>query len=109
MADPRAVELIQEEKFDRFNALVESQSGRVDLSGAHLRSYDLRKCHLTKADLSNAYLRTTDLRGLDLSTSNLTGASIKEAKISGVLFPPNLSPMEIMLSVQYGTRLRPDR
>jgi uncharacterized protein YjbI with pentapeptide repeats len=57
-------------------------------------------------DLSGAYLRTTDLRGVDLSQANLEGASIHEEKISGTLFPENLSPEEIMLSVTRGCRMR---
>jgi uncharacterized protein YjbI with pentapeptide repeats len=106
MADPRALALIQEEKFTQFNQLVEAQGGKVDLSGAHLRSYDLRKCNLRKANLEGAYLRTADLRALDLSEANMDGASLKEAKVSGVSFPRNISAQELMMSLQHGTRLR---
>jgi uncharacterized protein YjbI with pentapeptide repeats len=106
MADQRALSLIQEEKHDAFNTLVKATGGRVDLSGAHLRAYDLRKFDLSGADLSGAYLKHADLRGLDLGGANLSGASMREAKVSGVLFPRNLSPQEIMMSLQHGTRLR---
>ena len=107
MANQHAVDLIQEEKFGQFNALVDGADGQVDLSGAHLRGFDMRKCHLAHANLSNAYLRAADIRGLDLSAANLAGASLKDAKISGVLFPLNFTPDEIMMSLQHGTRLRP--
>jgi uncharacterized protein YjbI with pentapeptide repeats len=108
MANPQALDLIQEEQFEAFNHYVETAGGRVDLSGAHLRGYNLRRCNLTQADLGGAYLRSADLRGLDLSQANLDGASIKEAKVSGVIFPRNLSAHEITLSLHYGTRLRQD-
>ncbi len=106
MADLTALELIQEERFEAFNRLVAGQGGRVDLSGAHLRGFDLRKCQLSHADLRNAYLRSADLRTLDLSQALLEGASIKEAKVSGTLFPPDLGADEIRLSLEFGTRLR---
>lgn len=108
MADPQALNLIQEERFLEFNNLMEATNGIVDLTGAHLRGYDLRKCKLRRADLSNAYLRSADLRSVDLSEAKLDGASIKEAKVSGALFPRNLSPQEISLSLTHGTRLRVD-
>jgi len=108
MADPRALNLIQEERILEFNNLMEASNGVVDLTGAHLRGYDLRKCKLRKADLTGAYLRSADLRSVDLSEAKLDGASIKEAKVSGTLFPRNLSPAEISLSLEYGTRLRVD-
>jgi uncharacterized protein YjbI with pentapeptide repeats len=106
MANPKALELLQEEKYELFNNLVTAANGEVDLTGAHLRSYDLRKCKLAKANLSGAYLRSSDLRGLDLSLANLDGASIKEAKVSGVMFPKELDVHEIMMSLHHGTRIR---
>ncbi|WP_373532663.1 pentapeptide repeat-containing protein [Vampirovibrio sp.] len=106
MADPHALNLIQEEKFLEFNNFVDSLGGQVDLTGAHLRGYDLRKCKLQKADLTGAYLRSADLRSVDLSEAKLDGASMKEARVSGVLFPRELSAQEIQLSLASGTRLR---
>ncbi|HEY9745502.1 MAG TPA: pentapeptide repeat-containing protein [Oculatellaceae cyanobacterium] len=106
MPDPRALDLIQEERFVEFNNFVEANGGVVDLSNAHLRGYDMRKCKLRKADLTGAYLRSADLRSVDLSEAKLDGASLKEAKVSGTLFPRNLPPEEIRLSLEYGTRLR---
>lgn len=106
MADSKAVNFLQEERFKEFNDYVQQQQGPVDLSGAQFKGYDLRRCRLEFADLTGAYLRSADLRGLDLSQATLDGASIKEARISGVLFPRNLSANEIRLSMLYGTRLR---
>lgn len=106
MADPHALNLIQDEKFIEFNNFIEKSGGFVDLTGAHLRGYDMRKCKLRKADLTGAYLRSADLRSVDLSEAKLDGASIKEAKVSGVLFPRSLPPEEIRLSLEFGTRLR---
>jgi uncharacterized protein YjbI with pentapeptide repeats len=106
MADPHALNLIQEEKFLEFNNFVDNAGGVVDLTGAHLRGYDLRKCKLRKANLSGAYLRSADLRSVDLSEAILDGASMKEARVSGVLFPRDISAPEIQLSLSFGTRLR---
>lgn len=106
MADPKALVLVQEDRPLDFNKLAESLGGHVDLSGGQFRGYDLRKFNLKHANLSGCYFRNADLRGLDLSDANLVGASIKDAKISGVMFPRSLSPSEIRLSMDHGTRLR---
>lgn len=106
MANEQALGLIQEERALDFNNLIEANGGVVDLSGAHLRAYDLRKFNLSKANLSGAYLRAADIRSCDLSGANLEGASMKEAKVSGVLFPRDLSAHEIQMSLMHGTRLR---
>ncbi len=106
MADETAVDFLVNEKLLGFNNYVDSLPVVVDLSDAKLRARDLRGCRLDRANLQNAYLRLCDLRGLDLSEANLEGASIKDAKISGVLFPQNLDPQEIMMSLVHGTRLR---
>lgn len=106
MADQRALGYLQEERYLEFNNYVDAQNGVVDLNGAHLRAYDLRKCHLAGADLTNAYMRSTDLRSVDLSGAKLDGASLKEAKVSGTLFPRDLAAAEIQMSLEHGTRLR---
>ena len=106
MSNHQALEYLQEEQFEKFNTLVQAAGGQVDLSGVHLRSHNLRKCNLTKANLAGAYMRSADLRGLDLSEANLEGATIKEARVSGALFPRDLSAQEIQMSLKYGTRLR---
>ncbi len=105
MSDEKMLALIQEDRHDEFNRLVETNPS-VDLSGAHLRAYDLRKFNLKSADLTNAYMRSTDLRSLDLRDAKLDGASMKDAKVSGVFFPHSLAPEEIALSLANGTRLR---
>ena len=51
-------------------------------------------------------LRGADLRGIDLREANLEGASIAHAQISGAYFPAQLSADEILLSMQFGTRMR---
>jgi uncharacterized protein YjbI with pentapeptide repeats len=51
-------------------------------------------------------LRDADFRGCDLRHVDLEGASMHNAKISGTYFPDNLTPEEIQLSVQHGTRIR---
>jgi uncharacterized protein YjbI with pentapeptide repeats len=104
--DKVALGFLQDEKYEEFNRYVERQGGVVDLSYSHLRSYDLRKANLTKANLTGAYMRASDLRALDLSEATLDQASFKDAKISGTLFPRNISAWEIMLSWEHGTRVR---
>lgn len=106
MPDQHALDLIHEERADAFNQYVEKNGGEVDLTNAHLRSHDLRKFHLAKANLGGAYLRAADLRALDLSEARLDGASLKDARVSGTLFPRDLSADEISLSLVHGTRLR---
>ncbi len=78
----------------------------VDLTNCDFRNVDLRGLEAQGLDLSGSYFRQADLRGLDLSDCQLRGASINRAQVSGTLFPHSLSPQEILLSVQLGTRLR---
>ncbi len=96
---------LRAENMEKFNGL-RAIGEECDLSGANLRDLDLRGADLHGLDLSNAYFRQTDLRGLDLSSCNLEGASIRAAKVSGVLFPNELAPDEITMSLNYGTRMR---
>ena len=81
----------------------------LDLSNVNLRGADLRRANLRKADLRNAYCHSADMRGVDLSEANLEGASIHMARVSGAYFPPNVSPDEIRLSLEIGTRIRCQR
>ena len=92
----------QKEKFQN----ILSESLQVDFSDCNLRGFDLSEMSLNKVTLRGAYLHSADLRGVDLSLHNLEGCSLHKAKISGALFPPNISAEEIRLSVEYGTRLR---
>lgn len=98
-------QLLRQERTEEFNRI--AAAGRADLLDANLRGVDLRGADLRQADLRGAYLRGADLRGCDLSDAWLDGASFHEAKVSGVLFPPDYDPAEIRLSIEYGTRLRP--
>jgi len=82
---------------------------KIDLRDCDFRGLDLRGLDAHGLDLRGCYFRQTDLRGVDLSESNLEGASINAAKISGVLFPTELSAEEITLSLLHGTRLRYER
>ncbi|MFJ3484713.1 pentapeptide repeat-containing protein [Pseudomonas sp. NPDC090202] len=78
----------------------------IDLSGGDFRGLDLREMDATDVDFTDAYFRSADLRGVDFRTSSLEGASIAHAQISGAYFPPELSADEILMSVNFGTRLR---
>ncbi len=98
-------QLLREEQIDAFNAEV-AAGAVVDLSDADLRNVRLQGADLRRANLRGAYLRGANLKGCDLSEADLAGASIHEAHISGCLFPANLSPEEIRLSHELGTRLR---
>ena len=102
---PRMAELFDENNIDVFNKMVEDNNP-PDLRDKNLAGLDLSKANIKGLDLSGSYLRNTNLKGLDLTGCNLQGASIHNARISGVLFPENLPPDEIIMSVKYGTRMR---
>lgn len=78
----------------------------VDFSGVDLRGTDFRKADLSKVILRNTYLKDADLRGCDLRHVDLEGTSLRNAKVSGAYFSDNLSPGELRLSIDLGTRLR---
>ncbi|MNH42355.1 hypothetical protein D3C79_1040400 [compost metagenome] len=46
------------------------------------------------------------MRGIDFRKANLEGASLAHAQISGTYFPVELSADEILMSMNFGTRLR---
>lgn len=101
---PKPREMFEENR-EAFNKAV--RAGQApDLRGHNLSDLDLRGFDLKNQDLSNTYLRGANLSGLDLSGANLAGASIKNARISGCYFPLDLSSAEILMSLNYGTRLR---
>jgi len=100
------VQLLRAEEIEDFNARRSVSDDPSLLSGIDLRGLDLRGAQLQGFDLSNSYFRQTDLRGLDLRSCNLQGASLRSAKISGTYFPLELAADEIMMSLNYGTRLR---
>ena len=97
--------LLREGRVQDFNAR-KKLGEKIDLRDCDFRGLDLRGLDATGLDLSGCYFRQTDLRGLDFSQTRLDGASINGAKISGVLFPHELSAEEITLSLLHGTRLR---
>ena len=101
---PKMLELF-EDNIDVFNKMVDNNEP-PDLRNKNLSGMDLSKAKLKGLDLSGSYLRNANLRGLDLTGCNLQGVSIRDAKVSGVLFPENLSAEEIKLSLKYGTRMR---
>lgn len=98
-------DLLRRGEWAEFNAR-KQRGDAIDLVNADLRAVDFRLIDVDGLNLSNAYLRQADLRGVDLRTCNLEGASINGARISGTFFPEALTPEEILLSLQHGTRLR---
>ena len=82
------------------------QEGIIDMVGGDFRGLDLRELNADGIDFTNGYFRSADLRGIDFSTSILEGASLAHAQISGAYFPPELSADEILMSMNFGTRLR---
>jgi uncharacterized protein YjbI with pentapeptide repeats len=78
----------------------------LDLCDCDFRGLDLRGLNAKDINFSGCYFRQTDLRGVDFSESRLEGASINGARVSGVLFPKELSAEEITLSLLHGTRMR---
>ncbi len=98
-------QLLRDGNVKEFNRR-KAEGEKCDLTSGDFRHLDLRGLDATGLDFSNSYFRGCDLRGVDFSQTCLEGASINGARISGVYFPPELSPEEIVLSIQHGTRLR---
>ncbi|APC17484.1 hypothetical protein BLL42_17715 [Pseudomonas frederiksbergensis] len=82
------------------------KSGPIDMVGGDFRGLDLRELDAEGIDFSDAYFRSADLRGIDFRNASLEGASLAHAQISGTYFPPELSADEILMSMNFGTRLR---
>ncbi|RON11200.1 hypothetical protein BK659_02895 [Pseudomonas brassicacearum] len=82
------------------------KSGPIDMVGGDFRGLDLRELNAEGIDFSDAYFRSADLRGIDFRNASLEGASLAHAQISGAYFPPELSADEILMSMNFGTRLR---
>ena len=97
--------LLRDGNIKEFNRR-KAQGERCDLTDCDLRNLDLRGLEADGLDFSNSYFRAADLRGVDFSASRLEGASLNDAKISGAYFPVELSAQEVLLSVEYGTRMR---
>lgn len=98
-------QLLRHERVTEFNDR-RAAGEAVDLANCDFRSLDLRGLNAKGLDLSGAYFRGADLRGIDFSETNLEGVSIATAKISGAKFPKELPASEIMLSMQFGARMR---
>ena len=97
--------LLRNDDVNAFN-LQRPQNSAIDLAGGDFRGLDLRELNAADIDFTDAYFRSADLRGVDFRTASLEGASIAHAQISGAYFPPELSADEILMSVNFGTRLR---
>ncbi len=97
--------LLREGKIEEFNKR-KAQGESFDLTYCNMRTLDLRGLDADGIDFSNSYFRLADLRGVDFFNSRLEGASLNNAKVSGCLFPKELSADEIDLSLIYGTRMR---
>ena len=110
MSQPRQLDnplyrLIHSEDIAGFNSQ-KPKEGEVNLSGGDFRGIDLRLLDAQHIDFTDAYFRGADLRGLDLRNAKLEGASLAHAQISGSYFPVELSADEILMSVNFVTRLR---
>lgn len=110
MSQPRQLDnplyrLLHAEKVRDFNTQ-KPKEGAVDLRGGDFRGLDLRQLDASGIDFTDAYFRGADLRGLDLRQASLEGASIAHAQISGAYFPAELSADEVLMSLNFGTRLR---
>mgnify|MGYP006196274233 CR=1 FL=1 len=77
----------------------------VSFAAQH-RGLDLRNLDASGVIFTDAYFRGADLRGLDLRQAQLEGASLAHAQISGAYVPVELTADEILMSVNFGTRLR---
>jgi uncharacterized protein YjbI with pentapeptide repeats len=97
--------LIRNENVAGFNAQ-KPKEGEIDLSSGDFRGLDLRTLNADRVRFTDAYFRGADLRGLDLRNTCLQGASLAHAQISGAYFPEELSADEILMSMNFGTRLR---
>ena len=95
----------EDDGHEKFNELV-AQGKMPHLQNQNLEKVDLRGYNLSNIDFSGAYMRGTNLSGQDLRGANFSGASLKEANVSGCFFPEDLSPDEIRLSLEFGTRIR---
>ena len=108
ISDDPLYQLLRNENIKGFN----EQRDKINadnLKSGDYRGRDLREMDAKGLDFSNSYFRNTDLRGIDFRNTNLEGASLIDAKVSGTYFPEQLSPEEIRLSLDTGTRLRYNR
>lgn len=90
------------EEFNRRRAAGET----CDLRGCDLSRLDLRELDARGLDMRDCYFRSSDLRGIDLRETLLEGASFAQAFVSGCYLPAELSPAEMMMALEHGTRVR---
>ena len=98
-------QLLRSENIEEFNK--RKAAGEIpNLVMANLRGIDLRGLDADGLNMQDCYFRNSDLRGIDFRNANIEGASICQAKISGCYFPRELSPDEVRMSLEIGTRMR---
>ncbi|MBQ0720454.1 MAG: pentapeptide repeat-containing protein [Gammaproteobacteria bacterium] len=102
--DP-AYQLLLSERIDGFN-LKKKNLDLSKLAGQRYQGLDLRNLNAEELDFSDSHFRNADLRGIDFRQTNIEGCSFNGAKVSGCYFPKSLSPAEISMSVEKGTRVR---
>jgi len=98
-------QLLRERKVKEFNDL-KSKGTQCDLTNCDFRGLNLRGLDADGLDFTGSYFKHSDVRGIDFSNAGMNYCSIKEAKISGALFPKELSAEEINLSLVHGTIMR---
>ena len=104
LLDSALYALLHKDDIAGFNQ--ERPQGPIDMRGGDFRGLDLRQLNAQDVDFTDSYFRSADLRGLDLRTACIEGASLAHAQISGAYFPVELTADEILMSVNFGTRLR---
>ena len=104
LLDSALYALLHKDDIAGFNQ--ERPQGPIDMRGGDFRGLDLRQLNAQDVDFTDRYFRSADLRGLDLRTACIEGASLAHAQISGAYFPVEVTADEILMSVNFGTRLR---
>ena len=104
LLDTALYALLHKDDIQGFNK--QRPQGPIDMRGGDFRGLDLRELNADGIDFTDAYFRSADLRGLDLRTATIEGASLAHSQISGAYFPVELTADEILMSVNFGTRLR---
>lgn len=106
ISDDPLYQLLRNENISEFNDQIAAGADTSNLKSGDYRGRDLRNLNASGLDFSDAYFRNSNLKGIDFRNTNLEGASIIDADISGCYFPDSLSPEEIRMSHEVGTRLR---
>jgi len=82
--------------------------GRACLAGADLRGASLRFANLEGADLEGANLSKANLYSTYLKGARMAGANLHGADVESAVFPDDVRAEELRMSLELGTRLRPD-